>query len=147
MALDCSGNTTGLAFEATQEFLITYCLTFVCFILFVVLFKIHFTDISWKLLRLHIFTGIFVQTFHIWNIIIGLYRAARECGHFQAPMPKTQEDKCAKDQQQPLSVPPPKDEYLEEAQPRQMLVIEDNSSLLAPSSINKPERKETLVPT
>ena len=30
--LDCSGNTTGPAFEATQEFLITYCLTFVCFI-------------------------------------------------------------------------------------------------------------------
>ena len=27
-----------------------------------------------------------------------------------------------------------------------MLVIEDNSSLLAPSSINKPESKETLVP-
>ena len=60
-------------------------------------------------------------------------------------MPKTQEDKRAKDQQQPLSVPPPKDEYLEEAQPRQMLVIEDASSLLAPSSINKPECKETLV--
>ena len=36
-------------------------------------------------------------------------------------------------------------EYLEEAQPRQMLVIEDSSSLLAPSSINKPEHKETLV--
>ena len=43
-------------------------------------------------------------------------------------------------------VPPPKDEYLEEAQPRQTLVIEDNSSLLAPSSINEPECKETLVP-
>ena len=28
-----------------------------------------------------------------------------------------------------------------------MLVIEDNSSLLAPSSINEPECKETLVPT
>ena len=62
-------------------------------------------------------------------------------------MPKTQEDKHAKDQQRTLSVPPPKDEYLEEAQPRQMLVIEDDSSLLAPSSINEPECKETLVPT
>ena len=61
-------------------------------------------------------------------------------------MPKTQEDKCPKDQQLPLSVPPPKDEYLEEAVPRQMLVIEDDSSLLAPSSINKSECKETLVP-
>ena len=147
MAPDCSGNTTGLAFEATQEFLITYCLTFVCVILFVVPFKVHFVDISWKLLRLHIFTGIFVQTFHVGNNIIRLYWAARECGHFQAPMLKTQEHKCAKDQQRLLSVPPPKDEYLEEAQPRQMLVIEDNFSLLAPSSINEPEHTETLVPT
>ena len=61
------------------------------------------------------------------------------------PVPKLQKDKCAKDQQRLHSVPPPKDEYLEEAQPRQMLVIEDDSSLLAPSSINEPEHKETLV--
>ena len=54
MALDCSGNTTGPAFVATQEFLVTYCLTFVCFILFVVPFRVHFIDISWKLLQLHI---------------------------------------------------------------------------------------------
>ena len=62
-------------------------------------------------------------------------------------MPKLQKDKCAQDQQLLQSVPPPNDEYLEEAQPRQMLVIEDDSSLLAPSSINEPERKETLAPT
>ena len=63
------------------------------------------------------------------------------------PVPKLQKDKCAQDQQQLQSVPPPKDDYLEEAQPRQMLVIEDDSSLLAPSSINEPECKETLVLT
>ena len=146
MALDCSGNTTGPAFEATQEFLITYCLTFVCFILFVVLFKVHFADISRKLLRLHLFTGIFVQTFHIRNIIIGLYWAAHGCGHFQAPVPKTQEHNCIKHQHRPLSVLQPKDEYLQEARPRQTLVIEDDSSLLAPSFINKLARKETLAP-
>ena len=147
MAPDCAHNTTGLAFVVTQEFLVTYCLTFVHFILFVVPFRVHFTDISRKLFRLHIFTGIFVKILCIWNITIGLYRAARECGHFQAPMPKLQKDKCAQDQQRLQSVSPPKDKYLEEAQPRQTLVIEDDSSLLAPSSINKPESKETLVPT
>ena len=62
-------------------------------------------------------------------------------------MPKLQKDKCAQDQQRLQSVPPPKDKYLEEVQPRQMLVIEDDSSLLAPSSINEPEHKETLVLT
>ena len=147
MAPDCGHNTTGPAFIATQEFLVTYCLTFVFFILFVVPFRVHFIDISRKLLRLHIFTSIFVQTFCIWNIIIGLYQAVCECGHFQVPMLKLQKDKCAQDQQLLQSVPPPKDRYLEEAQPRQMLVIEDYSSLLAPSSINEPECKETLVPT
>ena len=54
-------------------------------------------------------------------------------------MPKTQEHKRTEVQQQPLSVPPPKDEYLQEAQPRQTLDIEDDSSLLAPSSINELE--------
>ena len=146
MAPDCSGNTTGLAFEATQEFFITYCLTFVCFILFVVPFKVHFVDISRKLLPLHLFTGIFVQTFRIGNIIIRLYWAAHECRHFQAPMPKTQEHNHVKDQHRPLFVLPPKDEYLEEAQPRQTLVIDNNSSLLAPSFINELERKVTLAP-
>ena len=61
------------------------------------------------------------------------------------PAPKLQKDKCTQVQQRLQSVPPPKDKYLEEAQPRQTLVIEDDSSLLAPSSINEPERKETLV--
>ena len=147
MAPDCGRNTTGLAFIATQEFLGTHCLTFVFFILFVVPFRVHFIDISWKLLCLHIFTGIFVETFCVWNIIIRLYRAAHKCRHFQVPMSKLQKDKCTQGQQLLQSVPPPKDEYLEETQTRQMLVIEDDSSLLAPSSINKPECKETLVPT
>ena len=76
-----------------------------------------------------------------------MYRAARECGHFQAPVPKTQDYNHVKDQHRPLSVPPLKDEYLEEAQPRQTLVIEDDSSLLAPLSIKEPEQKETVAPT
>ena len=99
MAPDYSGNTTGPAFEAPQEFLIRYFLTFVCIILIVVPFKVCFADISRKLLRLHIFTGIFVQPFCVGNIIIALYWAALECGHFQAPVAKTQEYKHAKDRQ------------------------------------------------
>ena len=60
-------------------------------------------------------------------------------------MPKSH-DKHTQDQQLLQSVPPPKDEYLEEAQPRKTLVIEVDSSLLAPSSINEPECKETCIP-
>ena len=47
--------------------------------------------------------------------------------------------------QQPLqSALPPKDEYLVGTQTRQMLVIEDNSSLLTPLTIDEPEWKETF---
>ena len=64
---------------------------------------------------------------------------------FSGARAKITEGKTTQDQQLLQSVPPPKDEYLEEAQPRQTLVIEDDSFLLAPSSINEPECKETFV--
>ena len=147
MAPDCGCNTTGPAFIATQEFLVTYCLTFVFFILCVVPFRVQFVDILRKLLRFNIFTGIFVKTLCIWNITIGLYQAAHECGHSQAPMPKLQKEKCTQDQQPPQSAPPPKDKYLEETQIRQTLVIEDNYSLLTPLTIDEPECKETCKMT
>ena len=93
MAPDYSVNTKGTAFESTREFLITYILTFVCVILFVIPFKIHFVHILRNLRQLYILTGIFVQPLRIGHIIIGLHRAARKTGQFQAPMPKAQDNK------------------------------------------------------
>ena len=95
MAPDYSVNTKGPAFKATQEFLITYILTFVCIILFAIPFKIHFTHI---LHQLYTFVSIFVQPLCIGHIIIGLYPAAHETGQFQVPMPKTQDKKLKKHQ-------------------------------------------------
>ena len=83
----------------------------------------------------------------IWNIIIGLYWIAHECGHSQVPVPKLQKEKHEQDQHPLQSAPPPKDEYLEETQTRQTLVIEDNSSLLTPLTMDKPEWKETFKMT
>ena len=99
MAPDYSVNTKGLALELTREFLITYILTFVCAILFMIPFKIHFVHILWNLHQLYIFTGIFVQPLHIGHIIIGLYQAAQETGQFQVPVPKPQDNKPKKDRQ------------------------------------------------
>ena len=99
MAPDYSVNTKGPALKLTSEFLITYILTFVCAILFVIPFKINFVHILWNLRQLYIFTGIFVQPLHIGHIIIELYRAAHETGQFQAPMPKAQDNKPKKDRQ------------------------------------------------
>ena len=97
MAPDYSVNTKGLAFELTWEFLITYILTFSCAILFVILLKIHFVHTLQRLHQLYIFTGIFVQPLHIGHIIIRLYWAAHETGQFQVPVPKAQDNKPKKD--------------------------------------------------
>ena len=107
MALDYSVNTKGLAFESTQEFLITYILTFTSIILFVISFKIYFVHILWNLHQLYIFTGIFVQPLCIGHIVIGLYRAAHKMGQFQAPVPKAQDNKLKKVLTKPLFVSPP----------------------------------------
>ena len=144
MAPDCSHNTTGLAFIATQEFLVTYCLTSVFFILCVVPFRVQFVDILCKLPRFNIFTGIFMTTLCIWNIIIGLYQVACKCGYSQVPVPKLQKQNREQHQQPLQSAPPPKDEFLVGTQTRQTLVIEDNSSLLTPLIIDEPEWKETF---
>ena len=133
MAPDYSVNTKGLAFESTQEFLITYILTFVCIVLLMILFKIHFVYILRNLHQLYILTGIFVQPLRIRHIIIGLYQAACKTGHFQVPVPKAQDNKPKKYQQQPLSVLPPQDVYLDENQARHTLVIR-NDSLPTPLS-------------
>ena len=79
-------------------------------------FKIHFVHILRNLHQLYIFTGIFVQPLHIGHIIIGLYRAAHDTGQFQTPVPKAQDNKPKKDQQQPLAIPLPQDVYLDKKQ-------------------------------
>ena len=147
MAPDCSHNTTGLTFIATQEFFVTYCITFVFFLLCVVPFGVQIVNVLRKLLHFNIFIGIFMKILCVWNIILGLYWVVHECGHSQAPMPKLQKKKCEQDQQPLQSAPPPKDEYLVGIQTRQTLVIEDNSSLLAPLTIDEPEWKETFQMT
>ena len=145
MALDCAHNTTGLAFIATQEFLVTYCITFVFFLLCVVPFRVQLVHSVRKVFRFDIFTSIFVKTFCIWDIILELYRLSHvECGHSQAPKPKLHKEKCEQDQQRLQSALPPKDKYLVGIQTRQTLVIEDDSSLLTPSTIDEPEWKDTI---
>ena len=142
MALDCDSNTTGLAITTTQEFFVTYCITFVFLLLCVVPFRVQLVigcDTLHKLHCFNIFTGVFVKIFRIWNIITGLYWVACQSRHFQAPVPKIKRDKCELNQQPLQSALPPIDEYLVGIQTRQTLVIDDNSSLLTPLMIEKPE--------
>ena len=144
MALDCTHNTTGLAFIAIQESFVTYCITFVFFLLYIVPFRVQLVDISCNLLCFDIFTGIFVKILCIWNVILGLYWAVCECGHSPVPVLKLHKEKREQDQEPLQSALPPKDEYLVGTQTRQTLVIEDNSSLLTPLTIDELEWKETF---
>ena len=57
-------------------------------------------------------------------------------------MPKLHKEKCEQDQQSLQSALPLEDKYLVRIQARQTLVIEDNSSLLTPLTIDEPEWKE-----
>ena len=121
-----------------------YCITFTFLLLFLVPFRVQLVDNLCKLLCFNIFTSIFMKIFCIWNIIIGLYRVAHQCGHFQAPVPKLKRDKCELNQQSLQSVLPPIDEYLVGIQTRQTLVIDDNSSPLAPLTIEKSKWEKTF---
>ena len=85
-------------------------------VLFTVPFKTYFIYILRNLHQLYILVGIFLQPLCIGHKIIGLYRAAREVGKYQAPAPKTQEKKCKRHQIQLLSVSPPRDVYFKENQ-------------------------------
>ena len=85
-----------------------------------------------------------MKIFCIWNIILGLYWVGCECGHSQAPKPKLHKEKCEQDQQPLHFAPPPKDKFLVGIQTRQILVIENDSSLLTPLTIDEPEWKETV---
>ena len=107
MALDYSVNTKGPAIEETQEFIITYILTFMFIVLFALPFKTYFIYILWNLRQLYVLIGIFLQPLCIGHKIIGLYRAACEAGKFQVPMPKTQEKKLKRHQIRLLLVLPP----------------------------------------
>ena len=144
MAPDCGLNTTGLASTRVQEFFVTYCITFTFLLLFLVPFRVQLVNILCKLLCFNIFTGIFVNIFCIWNIIIGLYWVAHQCGHSQAPVLKLKRDKCKLNQQPLQSALPPIDKYLVGIQTRQTLVIDDNSFPLAPLTIEKLKWKETF---
>ena len=112
MAPDCGHNTTGLANTIVQEFFVMYCITFTFLLLFLVPFRVQLVNNLRKLLCFNIFTSIFMKIFCIWNIIIGLYWVARECGRSQAPVLKLQKEKHEQDQQPLQSEPPLKDEYL-----------------------------------
>ena len=144
MAPDCAHNTTGLAFIKTQEFLITYCITFVFFGGCMVPVRVQLANILCKLLCFNIFTGIFGKILCIGNITLGLYWVAHECSHSRAPEPRLHKEEGDQDQQPLQSALPPKDEYLVETQTRQTLVIEEDSSLLTPLTIDEPEKKETI---
>ena len=81
-----------------------------------------------------------MKIFCIWNIIIGLYWVAHQCGHSQAPMPKLKRDKC-KLNYKPIQAAPPIDEYTTGIQTRPTLLLDDDSPLLTLKEVYKPTKQ------
>ena len=143
MALDCGLNITGLAITTAQGFFVMYCITFTFLLLFLVPFWVQLVtgcDNLRKLYCFNIFTSVFVKIFCIWNIIAGLYQVARQCGHFQASMPKLKRDKHDLNQK-PIQSAPPIDEYTTGIQTRPTLVLHDYSPLLTPKVVFQPTKQ------
>ena len=86
------------------------------------------------------FTSIFVKIFCIWNIIIGLYWVACQCGHSQAPVLKLKRDK-RKLFYKPIQSAPPIDKYITGIQTRSTLLLDDDSSLLTLKEVYKPTKQ------
>ena len=137
MALDCGLNITGPAITTAQEFFVMYCITFTFLLLCLVPFRAHLVTSRDNLRKLHcfnIFTGVFMKIFCIWNIITGLYQVVRQCGHFQAPVPKLKRDKC-KLNYKLIQSAPPIDEYTTGIQTRPTLVLDEDPPLLTPKEV------------
>ena len=143
MAPDCSLNITGPAIKTAQEFFVMYCIIFTFLLLCLVPFWVHLVTSCDNLQTLHyfnIFTGVFVKTFCIWNIITGLYWVACQCGHSPAHVPKLKRGKC-KLNHKPIQTAPPIDEYTTGIQTRPTLVLDDDSPLLTPKEIFQPTKQ------
>ena len=148
MALDCGFNITGLASNTVQGFFIKYCITFTFLLLCLAPFQVQVVTGCDNLHKLHFakfFTGVFTNILCVLNIATGLYRVARQCKHFQAPVPKLKRNKCELNQKSIQSAPP-MDEYMTGFQIRLILVLDDNSPLLAPLTTVEPTPKAVLQP-
>ena len=148
MAPDCTYNITGLAINTVQEFFITYCITFMFLLLCLVPFHVQLVTGCDKLCKLHFskfFTGVFTKILCVLNIATGLYRVARQCRQFDAPIPKSKRIK-QEPNQRPTQTAPPTDEYTTEFQIRPTLVLNEYSPLLAPLTTEESTSKTVSQP-
>ena len=148
MGLDCGFNITGPANNTVQGFFVMYCITFMFLLLCLVPFWIQLVTRCDKLCKLHffnIFTSVFTKILCVLNITTGLYRVARQCKHFQAPMQKLKWNKRELNQK-PTQSAPLMDEYITGFQTRPTLVLDDNSPLLTPLTTVEPTPKTILQP-
>ena len=147
MAPDCDSNISGLASNTVQGFFLTYCITFMFLLLCLVPFRVQLVTGCDNLCKIHfskIFTSVFTKILCVLNIATGLYWAAHQCKHFQAPVPKLKWNKCELNQK-PIQSAPPTDEYTTGFQIRPTLVL-NNSPLLAPLMTEEPTSQAVFQP-
>ena len=139
----------GPANNTIQGFFVTYFITFTFLLLCLVLFRVQLVTGCDKLYKLHFskfFSSVFTKILCVLNIAIGLYRVARQCRQFHAPVPKSKRNKQELNQR-PIQSAPLTDEYTTGFQIRPTLVLDEYSPLLAPLMTEESTLKTVSQPT
>ena len=124
----------GPANNTVQGFFITNIITFTFLLLCLVPYRVQLVTGCDKLHKLHFskfFTGVFTKIHCVLKTVIRLYRVARQCRQFYAPVRKSKRNNQELNQR-PIQTAPPTDEYTMGFQIRPTLVLDDYSPLLVP---------------
>ena len=118
-------------------------------LLYLVPFHVQLVTSCDKLCKLHFskfFTSVFMKIHCVLKTVIGLYRVARQCRKFYAPIQKSKRNKQELNQR-PIQTAPATDEYTMGFQIRLTLVLNKYSPLLAPLTSKESASKTVSQPT
>ena len=119
-----------------QGFFITNFITFAFLILCLVPFRVQLVTACDKLHKLYFskyFTSVFKKIHCVLEMVIGLYRVARQCRQFYAPEQKSKRNKQELNQWL-IQTAPPTDKCTAGLRDRLILVLMESTPLLAPST-------------
>ena len=139
MAPDCIANVTGLAHNTFHRSFITNCIFIAFLTLCIIPLRGQLVTVCDKLYFSKYFNITFKEIYHVFQTVIGLFRVARQCHQFYAPMRRLKRNKQGSSHQL-IQTSPPTDESIPVFQTRPILILTEPSpsTLLAPPTPQTP---------
>ena len=132
MAPDCLSNVTGLAYNTFQGLFITNFISIAFLILCIILLQVQLVMVYDKLYFYKHFNATFKKVYCVFQIVLGLYRVARQCHQFYAPKLRPKQT-IQGSSLQLIQTAPPTDGCIPVLQTRLILIcLTEPSPLLAP---------------